>query len=44
VLRDGVPALASILPLSITFDHRVITGVEACAFLVALTADLERQH
>ncbi len=30
-----------ILPLSITFDHRVVTGVEALRFLGALVADLE---
>ena len=33
-----------ILPLSVTFDHRVITGVEACQFLLALTQDLELSH
>jgi pyruvate dehydrogenase E2 component (dihydrolipoamide acetyltransferase) len=41
VLREGEPAEARILPLSVTFDHRVITGVEACRFLLALTSDLE---
>lgn len=30
------------LPLSISFDHRVVTGVEACEFLLTLTTDLER--
>jgi len=30
-----------LLPLSITIDHRAITGVEACRFLAALIADLE---
>jgi pyruvate dehydrogenase E2 component (dihydrolipoamide acetyltransferase) len=30
------------LPLSLTFDHRVVTGGEAVRFLVALKADLER--
>ena len=29
------------LPLSVTFDHRVVTGVEACRFLRALTENLE---
>jgi pyruvate dehydrogenase E2 component (dihydrolipoamide acetyltransferase) len=29
------------LPLSITFDHRVVTGVETCDFLNALRKDLE---
>jgi pyruvate dehydrogenase E2 component (dihydrolipoamide acetyltransferase) len=41
VLREGEPAEARILPLSVTFDHRVITGVEACSYLMALIADLE---
>ena len=41
VLRGGTPAAAEILPLSVTFDHRVITGVEACTYLLAMTADLE---
>lgn len=30
-----------VLPLSITIDHRVVTGVEACRFLEALISDLE---
>jgi pyruvate dehydrogenase E2 component (dihydrolipoamide acetyltransferase) len=30
-----------LLPLSVSFDHRAVTGVEACEFLVALTDDLE---
>jgi pyruvate dehydrogenase E2 component (dihydrolipoamide acetyltransferase) len=44
VLRDGAPEAAAILPLSVTFDHRVITGAEACTYLVALTADLELEQ
>jgi pyruvate dehydrogenase E2 component (dihydrolipoamide acetyltransferase) len=35
------PEAHRILPLSITIDHRVVTGVEACRFLVALATDLE---
>jgi 2-oxoisovalerate dehydrogenase E2 component (dihydrolipoyl transacylase) len=30
------------LPLSLSFDHRCITGGEACRFLAALIADLEK--
>ena len=30
------------IPLSLTFDHRVVTGGEACRFLGAVIADLER--
>jgi len=41
VYRDEV-AVRRILPLSLTFDHRVVTGGEAARFLVALKADLER--
>ncbi len=32
-----------LLPLSLTFDHRCITGGEAARFLAALTADLETE-
>jgi len=28
--------------LSLTFDHRVVTGGEAARFMVALKSDLER--
>jgi 2-oxoisovalerate dehydrogenase E2 component (dihydrolipoyl transacylase) len=37
----GQPAVRRILPLSLTFDHRVVTGGEAARFLVALKSDLE---
>nr|CUV20437.1 protein of unknown function [Ralstonia solanacearum] len=30
-----------VLPLSLTFDHRVVTGGEAARFLAATIADLE---
>ena len=35
-------AVRRILPLSLTFDHRVVTGGEAARFLAALKSDLER--
>jgi 2-oxoisovalerate dehydrogenase E2 component (dihydrolipoyl transacylase) len=41
VHRDEV-AMRRILPLSLTFDHRVVTGGEAARFLVALKSALER--
>jgi len=41
VHRDEV-AVRRILPLSLTFDHRVVTGGEAARFLVAIKSDLER--
>ncbi len=48
VLRhEVVPVLGGIethrvLPLSLTFDHRVVTGGEAARFLKAMLADLEK--
>ena len=30
------------MPLSLSFDHRCITGGEACRFLAAVIADLEK--
>ncbi len=42
VVRDGQLAIGRLLPLSLTFDHRAVTGGEATRFLVALGADLAR--
>ena len=42
VAYRGQPAVRRVLPLSLTFDHRVVTGGEAARFLVALKADLEQ--
>ncbi len=47
VRQDLVPVLGGIethprIPLSLTFDHRCVTGGEACRFLAAVIADLER--
>jgi pyruvate dehydrogenase E2 component (dihydrolipoamide acetyltransferase) len=42
VAYRGQPAVRRVLPLSLTFDHRVVTGGEATRFLVALKSDLER--
>jgi len=39
--HNGQPAVRRVLPLSLTFDHRVVTGGEAARFLVALKAALE---
>jgi pyruvate dehydrogenase E2 component (dihydrolipoamide acetyltransferase) len=33
-----------VLPLSLTFDHRAVTGGEAARFLAALKRDLERDQ
>jgi 2-oxoisovalerate dehydrogenase E2 component (dihydrolipoyl transacylase) len=44
---DGVrpvnrkPEVVRVLPLSVTFDHRVVTGFEAVTFLNAMVASLE---
>jgi len=40
VACDGTPAIHRLLPLSLTFDHRVVTGGEAARFLAAVIADL----
>src|SRR5947209_13940999 len=42
VAHRGQPAVRRLLPLSLTFDHRVVMGGEAARFLVALKSDLER--
>ena len=42
VAVDGKPAVRRLLPLSLTFDHRVATGGEAARFLAASVADLEK--
>ncbi|TXF12380.1 dihydrolipoamide acetyltransferase family protein [Pelomicrobium methylotrophicum] len=42
VVAEGAPAVHRILPLSLTFDHRTVTGGEAGRFLAAVIADLEK--
>lgn len=39
---DGQVKIARVLPLSITFDHRAVTGGEATRFLAAMIGDLEK--
>jgi len=41
VALNGVPAVHSLLPLSLTFDHRAVSGGEAGRFLAAAGANLE---
>ena len=41
VVGDAVVAHRR-MPLSLSFDHRCVTGGEACRFLAAVIADLER--
>ncbi len=40
IALDGMPVVHRILPLSLTFDHRVVTGGEATRFLMAVIQDL----
>ena len=42
VVVDDKPAVRRLLPLSLTFDHRAVTGGEAGRFLKAVIADLQR--
>jgi pyruvate dehydrogenase E2 component (dihydrolipoamide acetyltransferase) len=42
IAKDGKPVIHTIMPISLTFDHRAATGGEAARFLAALIADLER--
>jgi pyruvate dehydrogenase E2 component (dihydrolipoamide acetyltransferase) len=39
---DGEIKIAKVLPLSVTFDHRCVTGGEATRFLAAMIADLQK--
>jgi pyruvate dehydrogenase E2 component (dihydrolipoamide acetyltransferase) len=41
IAASGEPAVHPILPLSLTIDHRAVTGGEATRFLSAVIADLE---
>jgi 2-oxoisovalerate dehydrogenase E2 component (dihydrolipoyl transacylase) len=41
VAAGGVPVVHPVLPLSLTFDHRAVTGGEATRFLAAVIADLQ---
>jgi len=38
----GQPEVHRVLPLSLTFDHRAVTGGEAGRFLAAVIADLQK--
>ncbi len=39
---NGQVTIARVLPLSVTFDHRAVTGGEATRFLAAMLKDLEK--
>jgi 2-oxoisovalerate dehydrogenase E2 component (dihydrolipoyl transacylase) len=40
VAGESAPEIHTRIPLSLTFDHRCLTGGEACRFLAAVIADL----
>jgi 2-oxoisovalerate dehydrogenase E2 component (dihydrolipoyl transacylase) len=42
VAGASAPEIHTRMPLSLTFDHRCITGGEACRFLAAVIADLSQ--
>ena len=42
VAVEGEPAVRRMLPLSLTFDHRVVNGGEAARFIAAMVEDLGR--
>jgi pyruvate dehydrogenase E2 component (dihydrolipoamide acetyltransferase) len=44
VANDGRPMVHRLLPLSLTFDHRAVTGGEAARFLAVMIADLRRKE
>jgi len=44
VAVDGKPVVHPIVPLSLTFDHRAVTGGEATRFLAAVIAHLEARE
>ncbi len=41
VVREGKPVIRKILPISLTFDHRIIDGAEAARFVNDLKKHLE---
>ncbi|MFO1190497.1 MAG: dihydrolipoamide acetyltransferase family protein [Alphaproteobacteria bacterium] len=43
MVRDGRVVSRRTLPLSLSFDHRAVTGAEAARFLAAVIGDLERE-
>jgi pyruvate dehydrogenase E2 component (dihydrolipoamide acetyltransferase) len=44
VAVDGRPAVHRLMPLSLTIDHRVVTGGEAARFLAAVIDGLEQRN
>lgn len=44
VAWEGAPTVHKVIPLSLTFDHRAVTGGEAGRFLAAVIADLQKTN
>ena len=44
IADQGTPAIHPIIPISVTTDHRAITGGEVARFLAAMIANLERSE
>ena len=44
VAGETAPEIHTRIPLSLTFDHRCITGGEACRFLAGVIADLNKPN
>jgi pyruvate dehydrogenase E2 component (dihydrolipoamide acetyltransferase) len=42
VAREGRPVVRRVIPMSLSFDHRCITGGEATRFLMAVVNELQR--
>jgi len=42
VARDGQVIIRKMIPLSLTFDHRAVTGAEAAGFMAVLKDDLNK--
>ncbi|MGZ5119300.1 MAG: dihydrolipoamide acetyltransferase family protein [Burkholderiales bacterium] len=42
VVHEGMPAVHRVVPLSLTFDHRAVSGGEAGRFLAAMIDDLQQ--
>ncbi len=43
IAHNGIMAIRRIMPLSLTFDHRAVTGGEATRFLAAVVKSLEQK-
>ena len=43
-VNDGLMEMRNCLPLSLTFDHRAVTGGEAARFLAVIIDNIERVH